>query len=291
MSICCGSRRLSLRPESLARQIFTSHDALLCRDQKGLLHHGTNDLGAAQLPQFWKRLLDLFQLHETLADAFFVHELRGTKGGSHHKLHVPNASRIALSQVMYIFDKDLINDDNWFIDVALEISRPGHVIQWLTSGHRHVLKYLLPLAGTKVDDILRSATQCHIDLNGQLSDIGGFRTLPGSRGKLDSVVYGNVYSLCKNTTYALHDGPYRRHKGWNLFPSYIKGLIRDMEKIGENFIKCGGSDELPGLSAGARMEIRVPMRLAETVLSALPDNFIRDTLISFPCSTFWYVRE
>lgn len=261
----------------------------LSRDKKGLLHFGTRDLGASKLPQFGRRLLELFQQHEHLSDAFFVHELRGTKGRSHHDPKEPGASQISLSEVLHIFHKDVINRAGWFVDVALEISRPGHVMQWVTSGHRRVLEYLLPSAGDKVDDVLRSKLQFLLDLNAQLSDIGGFRALPGSRGRLDNIIYINVYSTDKNTTYTLHEGPYRRHKGWHLFPMYIKSLISDMEKIGETFRVCGGSDTLPGLPASARMEVRVPIRLAETALCELPDNFIEDTLVSLPCSTFWCV--
>jgi len=128
--------------------------------------------------------LGLFQEHEGLEDAFFVHELRGTKGVSHHDPQSAEERRRALDDVFNIFDAQLLKADEWVIDIAIEVRQSGHVLQWLTNGHRRILEFLLPSAiEGKIDAILASKSQYLQDLSAQLRDIGGFRALPASRGK------------------------------------------------------------------------------------------------------------
>ncbi|KAG2063846.1 hypothetical protein BDR04DRAFT_1036956, partial [Suillus decipiens] len=263
----------------------------LYRDQKGQFHFGTVDFPPNLLDQLGPKLLEMFQMQDGLQDAFFVHELRGTKGASHHDPCNAEARHTALNTVFHLFNMSLIKPENWVVDIGLEIQHEGHVLQWLTKGHRRLLQFLLPSSTEhQIDSILASQTQYHCDLSAQLEDLGGFRAHPGSRGKDDKVHYINAYTTDKCATYQLHDGIFKRRQAWHLFPASIGKLIKDLERIAEIFCLCGSAPHVGGHEGNARLEIRVPFSLADQVLLQMPDSVIQDTLVSFDCKLFWYFK-
>ncbi|KAG1789699.1 uncharacterized protein HD556DRAFT_1243345, partial [Suillus plorans] len=263
----------------------------LYRDQKGQFHFGTLDFPTHLLQQLGFKLLELFQTQDGLQDAFFVHELRGTKGISHHDPHDAEKRGTALADVLHLFDMQLVQPQDWFVDIALEIRHEGHVLQWLTKGHHRLLAFLLPSVPIKeIDAILHSRSQYYRDLSAQLEDLGGFRALPGSRGKPDHIYYINAYTTDKSATYQLHKGVFRRRKPWHLFPASIGKLSKDLERIAEQFLICGDSPTAGGLEGNARLEIRVPLSQAEGVLSQMPYSLIQDTIVSFKNPLFWYFK-
>lgn len=149
------------------------------------------------------------------------------------------------------------------------------------------MAYLLLSASEElISDILKSPTQYHCDISAQLWELGGFRASPGSCGKVDQVSYINVYTTEKSATYQLHNGIFRRRKPWHLFPSSISQLIKDKKCIGDTFCACAG-DGTDGLEGNARMEIRVPLSLADAVLVDLPYKVVEAAVASFSCDTFW----
>ena len=258
----------------------------LYQDKKGRLHFGSIDFPARLTRKLGARLLELFEEHDDLKDAFFVHELRGTKSSSHHGPKNTDERRAAMGDVLAIFDAQL-NPDQWVVDIGLEIRQEGRVLQWLTEGHPCIMAYLLPSASEElISDILKSQTQYHCDISAQLQELGGFRASPGSCGKADQVSNINVYTTEKSATYQLHDGIFRCRKPWHLFPSSISQLIKDMESIGDTFCSCAG-DGTDGLEGNARMEIRVPLSLADAVLVDLPYDVVGAAVASFSCKTFW----
>jgi hypothetical protein len=260
----------------------------LYRDDHGLFHFSTIDFPPRLLRKLSDRLLGLFQMHEELKDAFFGHELRGMKGATQHDPTDAEQRRTATEDIFHTFDTSMFKAEDWIVDIAVEIRYAGHVLQWLTKGHRHVLEFLLPSVPTeRISDILTSPTQYYCDLSAQLSDIGGFRSLPGSRGASDKVIYINTYTTDKSATYQLHTGIFKRRKAWHLFPDKIDKLLADMERIAETFRTCGGGQTMDGLEANARMEIRVPLDLVNQVLVDIPDDLIQKSLAAFDCPTFW----
>lgn len=255
----------------------------LCRDAKGLYHFMTIDYPPNLLQRLGKRLLELFQKHERLRDAFFIHEFRGMKGGSRHSSSNIAAREQALRDIFFQIDTSRINEDDWVVDVGKEFRRKGHVMQWRTKGHHGLLRCLLPSAETaQISAVLKSKTQYDLDLAAQITDIGGFRSEPGSRGAADKVIYINVYSTDKNATYQLHKGLFRRRNPRHLLPDKISKLCGDIERIGDTFVKCGEH-----LEANARLEIRVPLKVAKTALSKFPNQLLESALVSFDMATFW----
>lgn len=262
------------------------------RDEQGRFHHGTLDLPSHLLPAFAVELLERLQKHERtdLHDAFFLHELRGTKGATHHDPTSKEAGEAAFNGVLQQFCLEKLNPQDWFVDVALEVYQPNNVLQWLVQGHRRILRFVLPSASdSQVDAVLQSKTQYVLDRSAQITDLGGFRALPGSRGKNDQVTYINVYSTDKSVTYQLHSGVFKRRKAWHLFPENIKRLVADIKSIANTFRSCGGDGDHhnPMIEGNARMEVRVPLSVARQVFLELPHQLIQHTVVAYDCSTFW----
>jgi hypothetical protein len=101
------------------------------------------------------------------------------------------------------------------------------------------------------------------------------------------VTYINIYTTDKSATYQLHKGLFKRRKPWHLFPNKIDTLLEDMEKMAETFRTCGGNQTVDGLEGNARLEVRVPLDLAEKTLVDIPDGLIQKSLVAFDCPTFW----
>lgn len=286
---CLRRAAIEINPSDQSRWPITYAAAMdLYRDDHGQFHFGTIDFPPRLLKKFAARLLELFQMREELKDAFFVHELRGTKGATHHDPHDADQRRAALEDAFHAFDTNLFKVENWVVDIGVEICYPGHVLQWLTKGHRHVLEFLLPSAtADKISAVLNSPTQYHCDLSAQLNDIGGFRSLPASRGAADRLIYSNIYSTDKSATYQLHSGLFKRRKPWHLFPDKADKLLADIEKIADTFRACGGSQTVDGLEGNARMEVRVPLDIANQTLVDIPDGLIQKSIVAFNPPTFW----
>jgi len=186
---CLRSAALAVNPVDQSRWPITYSAAMtLCRDTKGTFHFSTIDFPARLLRHFGAKLLELFGEHCELKDAFFVHELRGTKSSSHHDPGKVDERKASMDEIFDLFEP--LNPDQWVVDIGLEVRQEGHVLQWLTEGHRRILAYLLPSASEEqISAILNSRTQYHCDISAQLGELGGFRASPASRGKADKVTY------------------------------------------------------------------------------------------------------
>jgi len=261
---------------------------LQSRGSNGTLHVSSVDIASYALPSFARRLMELLDGHPAFQDAFFGHELRGTKSASHHNPGDELDRHMAMDEFLDCLDTRALNAHEWMIDVGLEIWHPGHVVQWLTSAHLNVLRVALPSAtDEQLMAILSSKSQFKLDLSAQLQDLGGCRVTPGSRGKEDQVTYINVYTTDKSATYQLHRGVFRRRDASELLLSRIDKLIEDMASMGQIFLECGGSPEADGLEGCARLEVRVPLLKANQVLLDLTDQFVESATISFPRDIWW----
>jgi hypothetical protein len=285
---CIRPAVLAVYPVDTSRWPLNYEVAMtLCRDDKGLFHFGSIDLPPHLLAHFGDQLLQRFDQHESFRDAFFLHELRGTKSASHHDPGNPEERRRALDCVLHILDQSKLKQDDWLVDIGMEVRHPGHILQWLVKDHRQVLRFLLPSASIEqTNAVLASKTQYHCDLSAQLTDLGGFRAEPSSRGSKDHVSYINVYSTDKSGTYQLHQGLFKLRKAWHLFPGKIERLVKDLERMCDVF-RTYGDNSGSGLEGNARMEIRVPMGLADKVLLNPPDDFIQRVIATFDCPTLW----
>jgi len=251
------------------------------------------DISAPLLPDFEESLMHRLNQSSYFKDAYFLHELRGVKGQTHHDTFDPAQREAALDHALEFLDQDRIEVNDWKVDVAIGIWSPDSILQWRTSGHHAVLKHVLPsLSDEKLSALLKSSSRTKIDASCQLTDFSGCRVIPGSDGKTDHILYVQKYTSDKNLTYQLHEGIYRRRGASELLPASIDRLMGDLHRIGETFIKaCGGEvdeNELgDGVESVCRLEVRIPLRYALSKLLYVPQNIITRVICKLPIVTWW----
>ncbi|KAG1793283.1 uncharacterized protein HD556DRAFT_1238088 [Suillus plorans] len=125
---CLRPAVVGLNPVDRSRWPITYSTAMnLYRDQKGKFHFGTVDFPSNLLDKLGPKLLEMFQMQDGLHGTFFVHELRGTKGASHHDPSNAGARHAALNAVFHLFDMSLVRPEDWVVDIGLEIQHEGHI--------------------------------------------------------------------------------------------------------------------------------------------------------------------
>jgi len=264
----------------------------LARDRTGQLHFGSVDLPVAVLNDFCAGLLMRLDEHPDTRDAYFLHELRGTKGAT---VHDPLSQRDrweVLEDFMAFLDLEAINPREWHIDVGLEVHVDHHVLQWLEVSHAELLNHALPC---QYERNPRSIEQLHdhdhfkLDRVAQLNDFAGFRCTPMTRGKRDGVVYINVYTTDKSATYQLHAGMFRHRCPSELIPgnkSFMQ-LITDVDRMNKVFEECMGADGSPVLEGNTRFEMRMELTRAAEVLVGLPAELIENSVVAVSAELWW----
>jgi hypothetical protein len=255
------------------------------RGVNGRLHFHSVDVGHDVLQDFSAAFLARLDEKDELRDAYFGHELRGTKGASSHN---PNSSReraSCLNDIMEFLDENAIDLAQWSMDVALEVHVPGHVTHFLVAAFRRLVETVLPNAESRRIDTLLRSQQHKVDLAASLKDLGGFRTSPGSKGKADGVSYINAYCTEKSAVYQLFEGGlYRRHTARELLPGNLAKLIKEVDEISATFAACADDD---GLEGNARFEIRVPLKDALHKNRAFSQTTIDACIVAIPRDVWW----
>ena len=179
---------------------------------------------------------------------------------------------------------DKIIPGKWWVDVGLEIAKPGSVLQWLEAGHRGLVAACLPsLTEAQVNRIKRPSQRFQVDAAATLYDLAGFRFDTRSNGRLDQVKYMNVYTTDKTVTYQLHDGLFRRRGCEDLLPTKIERLLKDLGDISRTFGACAKEQQ----DGSARIELRVPLERTLHVLEDFPQQLVNTTLIEVPSQDWW----
>jgi hypothetical protein len=260
----------------------------LAKDTRGRLHLGSVAVPATHLVAFCHALRTRLERIEDFKHAFFCHELRGLKGGTAHE--EDDEGRNPEESFHTFFDSvDMtrVDENNWLVDVGLEIHDPGMVVHWSKSAHSAILEYLLPsLSDDQIEKLQRRKT-FHVDHAAQLEDFAGFRCEPGQWGSDNGVEYINVYPTDKCPTYQLHAGIWRRRTCEDLLPKSMGKLLEDLVNMSKTYKSCSGAeDDLPQEGC-ARLEIRVPLILAEGALRNVPRRSLRQWTLSVPTHIWW----
>jgi len=102
---CLRQAAIKVNPSNQSRWPMTYATAMyLYRDDHRLFHFATIDFPPWLLRKPSARLLGLFQMHEELKDAFFVHKLRGMKGVTQHNPTDAEQRRTATEDIFHTFD-------------------------------------------------------------------------------------------------------------------------------------------------------------------------------------------
>ena len=185
------------------------------RDSLGQYHFGTVDIPVENISELVVEMKLLMANIREFAGAFFYHEARGMKGGSVHDPGDDDDARAALDEVCDVFDWNAITPEmrnQFYIDIGIEIRRPGHVVQWRRKHHKNIIRTLLPSAtDAQCKAVIESPTFME-DPASQLSEYAGFRVPLRTRGQGEGIVYMNLYCTEKQVHYQLHKGVFSRKK-------------------------------------------------------------------------------
>jgi hypothetical protein len=260
----------------------------LAKDTNGHLHLGSVAVPATHLVAFCAALRNGLEKIDGFKGAFFCHELRGLKGGTAHEEDDEGRNpEEAFHTFFDSVDTTRIDQQNWLVDVGLEIHDPEMAVQWSKSAHPAILQHLLSsLTAEEISTLQKRKTFC-VDHAAHLEDFAGFRCEPGKWGSQHGIEYINVYTTDKCPTYQLHGGIWRRRSYQDLLPKALDKLLEDLVNMSKTFKSCSGSQLNPAQEGCARLEIRVPLMLAEAALRDVPREILRQWTISVPTNLWW----
>ena len=258
------------------------------RDKGGFAFRAV-PLGEWCLPLFGDRLREeLEERGVNWAFGFkFMHQVRGVKAATHHSPLGRNPQG-ALDEFLAMVNLSTIGnddgaDDDWWIDVGLEIHSPGHCLEWRTDSHASIVEHVLRISTQRSQEITSlGSSKYSRDISSHLVDVSGCRIEPGVRscGPFRAK-YLQVYTTDKSPTY---------HPQGQFHGKAIKG--EEVLNAKETPAFCRGLYDAYCNSAAhhdsnARIEVRVPLQYGSLVLRSFPDALIRGALLAFARAVWW----
>lgn len=270
------------------------------------VHYSSLEIPAWTLERFAEVLRDKLEHHsnEVFHGAFFYHEWRGIKGATLHKPDDADGCDRALEEALKDIDVEEMlleeGDNEWYLDVALEIQSPDLILQWKTANHADLLQYLLPSAPVNRAVNLPNTTAFQEDISSLCYQLAGFRIAVPAIGRADHVKYINVYTTDKCATYQLHHGAFTRHTPQCLFPSNLPQALTDLGHLAKLLYYCAGyrdddefdvddNEESVKHEGAARAEVRVQLEPGHIsdVLRHMDWDLINKVLVGFNAEDWW----
>ncbi|KAG1853675.1 hypothetical protein F4604DRAFT_1591418, partial [Suillus subluteus] len=260
------------------------------RSCTGSLAFSSTDIPWYRLDEVATTLLaKLADLGPAFRDAYFGHELRGTKGATIHNGRDQDERRLAMEDLFEHVDVDSLDGEQWHVDIALTIGVPGHVVTWRESSHHELLSHLMPAASAQqISRLINSKTRFHLDRALQVKEFAGFRATTTHLRDIDGLSYVQAYCTEKNVTYSLNPGVFRRRHAKELLQKKTEDrIIKDMDTMSDIFFECAGEGEVEGRDGCARLEIRVPLTDAMNTLSTLPEELVQRCVVAIDRRVWW----
>ncbi len=219
----------------------------------------------------------------------FLLQIRGTKHGTSHGLRAENA-RQALGR--YLSENHIPRHataiGKWWIDVGLEFhSDFGHCLQWRTDCHRHVYHHISSVDvenATRVTSL--GSSKYGRDMASHLPLVSGCRVEPGARAAgCHELQYFQLYTTDKALTY----NPEGRNHGKTMESIQALGSTHPTP-FGDSLFQVY-TEAIMSNASHARLEVRVPYQHALDVLLFFPTRLMRNSLLSFTKTVWWYVFE
>ena len=258
-------------------------------DRRGQIRAGTVDIPEDKVPAFATALRTRLRAHPRLGKPWFQVEMRGEKGAYSFPFDDIDERNRAFNLFIEDLNMSQINQELWFVDIGLEIHHPGHCVQWLKSAHTRLIAHALPSIPPDRAAEIADLSTFHIDVNAHIYDFAGFRVEPGARARPDKLLYMNIYTTDKTVTYQLHDGIFNPRAASDLYPGTLPKLVADLQKIGDTFCVCAGS-EGHTQDGTARYELRVRLSKIHETLLEFPPELLELSVISIPNEIMWYVH-
>jgi len=280
----------ALAPEKSAEWPVTYRDELTrARRRTGHFSMQGKMVPRNILPGFGDALRHFLEVNGVAwgSDLFFLHQVRGMKATTEHHMD-PQSARASLHE--FLFENSIpeasTQEGIWYIDVGLEISSvEGMCLLWRTDSHSHVVQRVTGISEQHAIRITELGSQQYArDLSSHLLDVSGCRITPGRQGEGEfEVSYLQMYSTDKSLTY-------------NPEGIYFSKAMLCVEAIGkvqppsftESLYHLYRNASLSRNSnAKARVEVRVPIQHATTVLNNLTYGLIQRSLVAFTNESWW----
>ena len=260
----------------------------IARDANGQLRFHAVPIPEDSLRGFARRLLDQFPEDSELGKPLFMIEVRGTKTAYTFKVDDDEDRRIVLDKYVESLDlteQEADNLDNWYVDVAVELSRLEHIVQWRTDAHPAILDHVCPSIDlARARRTVERSPRYFRDINGLLYSLSGFRYSPTQ--PIDDISHINVYTTDKTAFYQLHRGIFRPRSAEDLLPKRINALYRDIEELSAQLSACSGLDS-EAQDGTARLEVHVKFASALTTIGELAEGAWNDMVVVYPDAVWW----
>ncbi|RDB24557.1 hypothetical protein Hypma_008348 [Hypsizygus marmoreus] len=229
----------------------------------------------------------------------FLHNVRGTKHGTPHDMSGEDP-QVALAAYLteLCLPMDASEGENgdygqWYIDVGLEIfydmedslfEEEEPCLQWRTDSHAGMVREVLGINDAHATRITSLGSSAYSrDLVSHLVSISGCRINPGVQAQGDyEVCYFQLYTTDKSVTYnpeASHHG-----KSFSCTSAMTKGNTH-CQSMYDIYLHAIDKN-----SSHARMEVRVPLHHAKTVLTWMNNVVLEESLVAFNPSSWWSFR-
>lgn len=215
----------------------------------------------------------------------FLHQIRGVKSSSQH---TPSQEPGEVALEEFLDTNSLRMDDlpgQWWIDVGLQISsKKQECLAWRTDSHFHLVKEFLQISELNAHRITSiSSTKYTRDMTSHLTAVSGCRITPGVKAEGPySVKYLQLYTTDKSLTYRQDKGHYGK------FITCRDVLAGKAETYCDNLYAVYLAAMKDSFSL-ARVEVRVPIQSATSVLLNLQRETLSQWLVSFPRVEWWSV--
>lgn len=245
--------------------------------------HGTQLVAAHLVEDFGLRVMARVREQPWGANAFYLHQLRGTRGQTvHEKVDSAETLLTYLEQLQVA----RVNEKDWWIDCGVEVQLPGHVLWWRKDAHWTLLKWCFELDDEHAGELARSTGKMALDYPCQLTELAGFRFTPSENDRGETHIhYVQAYNTEKSVTYHLHGGQVAKRldlgkvlgdaDAANIYADSICRMFEDAAKHPHD--------------GHARLECRVRMDMALRTFFKDDARSLSRLVVAIPSLTWWYV--
>jgi hypothetical protein len=217
----------------------------------------------------------------------FLHQIRGVKDSTFHSVD-EDAAQQALKEFLLAEGLDLetiASSGKWWIDVGVQVTATNEdSLAWRTDSHPHIVLETCQVNQANAQRMTSvGSSQYARDMTSHLPQVSGCRIKPGIQGEGPyKVAYLQLYCTDKSITYLPDQG----HFGKFITCSDV---IKGKAKHFINQLYTLYLNAIDNNHAQARMELRVPVQFASSVLLNMNVDVICRALVSFPSVEWWYV--
>jgi hypothetical protein len=215
-------------------------------------------------------------------DLVFGTELRGIKNITEHTPEPENADDALYSLFRGFSHNGQDVEGDWYVDVALELILKDKAVVWHADCYWPIMEQLLGFSTREVNRTIANKHLFEMDINQHLTQVAGFRARCKKGTGPYEVLYIQAYTSDKALTYQPEGGNFGKTlkashamEGGENGPSYVGRLLDAYEEARKS------------IDVVARLEVRVPLRHAATVLLAFPRDLYRQTALVFPRQLWW----